>query len=464
MDICKRKFCDDAVRAGTTYICKHNNLEVNNPELVEEWHPRNNKHKTMDECASGSAEKVWWICPINPCGCHTWEAAIGSRALLGRGCPYCLNMKLCNHNNLFALHPELEIEWHPDNVKNMDEYAPSSGKIVKWKCQNDSCGCHEWNSSIVNRTNRGSGCPYCCGKKYCRHKNLRQEHPELIKEWHPDNKSMSSYLSGSHEKVKWICQRNPCGCHIWTAVIKNRAGLGNGCPYCSRHKFCKHNNLKIVYPELEKEWHSDNKSMSSYSCNSGEKVKWTCLKNKSHIWNAVIYNRAKKHQGCPKCLMCPSCMLWKTMGKLCQYCRPKSQNKLYQKTKEMSVVKFLKINLPEEEFIHNKSVGKDCTQGHLFPDILFNCSYYYIIVEVDEFKHRGVDYKCDKQRMYDIISKLGLPCIFIRYNPDHKKSDKSALLEMVEEYLAIQYDEEYFEEGLFPWNDFGYHCEYLYYH
>ena len=26
----------------------------------------------------------------------------------------------------------------------------------------------------------------------------------------------------------------------------------------------------------------------------------------------------------------------------------------------------------------------------------------------------GADYKCDEQRMYNIIAKLGLPCIFIR--------------------------------------------------
>lgn len=39
-------------------------------------------------------------------------------------------------------------------------------------------------------------------------------------------------------------------------------------------------------------------------------------------------------------------------------------------------------------------------------------TFVTLIVEVDEHKHRGVDYKCDEQRMYDIIAKLGLPCIF----------------------------------------------------
>ena len=81
------------------------------------------------------------------------------------------------------------------------------------------------------------------------------------------------------------------------------------------------------------------------------------------------------------------------------------------------MVKFLREKLPDIEFIHNKSVGKDCTYGHLFPDIRFDCDHYQLIVEVDENKHRGADYSCDKQRMYDIIAKLGLPCVFIRYKP-----------------------------------------------
>jgi hypothetical protein len=33
-----------------------------------------------------------------------------------------------------------------------------------------------------------------------------------------------------------------------------------------------------------------------------------------------------------------------------------------------------------------------------------------------------------------IISKLGMPCIFIRYNPGSKESNKEILLEKIEEY------------------------------
>ena len=56
--------------------------------------------------------------------------------------------------------------------------------------------------------------------------------------------------------------------------------------------------------------------------------------------------------------------------------------------------------------------------------------------------------------MRDIIAKLGMPCIFIRYNPDNKDSDKNVLLTKIKEYLDL-------EEGV--WDDHGFKCDYLFY-
>jgi len=158
--------------------------------------------------------------------------------------------------------------------------------------------------------------------------------------------------------------------------------------------------------------------------------------------------------GCQKCQACPSCLLWKTNGRLCVYCKPKDINPLYQKTKEMEVVRFLRNSLPDTPFIHNKSVTTAFTGSHLFPDILFDCAWYNLIVEIDENQHRGASYECDKQRMYDIIAKTGLPCVFIRYNPDNKCSDKNILLNKVNEYLNLT-------EQI--WDDYGFKAEYLFY-
>ena len=123
----------------------------------------------------------------------------------------------------------------------------------------------------------------------------------------------------------------------------------------------------------------------------------------------------------------------------------------------------MKEKLPDYDFIHNKSVGSECTKndkqisnGHLFPDIIFDCDFYHLIVEVDEHKHRAANYKCEEQRMYNIIAKLGLPCIFIRYNPDSKESNKDILLNKIQKYFDIV-------EQDTPWDDYGFMVEYLFY-
>ena len=56
--------------------------------------------------------------------------------------------------------------------------------------------------------------------------------------------------------------------------------------------------------------------------------------------------------------------------------------------------------------------------------------------------------------MYDIIAKLGMPCIFIRYNPDDKNSDKNILLNVVEKYLTLKEK---------VWDDYGFKVVYLFY-
>jgi stress response protein YsnF len=190
----------------------------------------------------------------------------------------------------------------------------------------------------------------------------------------------------------------------------------------------------------------------------GNKISVECICPKGHQCNPIP-NYIQQGRGmCKICLLCPSCGLWRTCGILCSYCKPYIHNKLYSKTKEMTVVRFLKEKLPDEEFIHNRSVGRDCTDGHLFPDIRFDRIFYNLIVEVDEHKHTGSGYECDEKRMYDIIAKLGTPCIFLRYNPDAKDSCREILLEKIQAYLDVD------EEGsLFPWDEYGFNVEYLFY-
>ena len=60
--------------------------------------------------------------------------------------------------------------------------------------------------------------------------------------------------------------------------------------------------------------------------------------------------------------------------------------------------------------------------------------------------------------MYDIIAKTGVPCYFIRYNPDSKNPNKSVFLEIINNKLNINIDA---ITNVF--NEYGFAVEYLYY-
>lgn len=207
--------------------------------------------------------------------------------------------------NLEQCFPKLIIEWDPTNEKKMNTYTRCSNANVKWICKLNPCGCHKWCAVISSRTNnnRRSGCPYCANKKVCSHNNLKALYPALEKEWHPDNLPMESYPPGSAAKAKWICSSDHCGCHIWEISIRSRTNPGKtGCPYCNGNRICDHNNLAILYPHLQIEWHPDNEPMTEYLPGSDKIVKWTCcLKPRNHIWLARIANRTSLSRGCPHC-------------------------------------------------------------------------------------------------------------------------------------------------------------------
>tara|TARA_Y100000817_G_C16856108_1_gene544061 strand:+ start:656 stop:2059 length:1404 start_codon:yes stop_codon:yes gene_type:complete len=256
------------------------------------------------------------------------------------------------------------------------------------------------------------------------------------------------------------------------------AHLCSGCEKCAcidRGKTRSNKRRENIIDDFKKVWGNEYDYSKFKYVKSNIKSIIICKKHGEFMCNS--HNHINK-RGCPKCSMenmigkrlekygCKSCGLvevhdlWRTTNKeegLCDYCQPMKTNKLREKTKEWLVVRKLREDLPDIEFIHNKSVGNDCTNGHLYPDIRFELLGFDLIVEVDEYKHRGASYSCDERRMYDIVAKLGLPCVFIRYNPDDKKSNYNVLLEMIKGYLEKDIDEIGFDEKS------GLRVEYLFY-
>lgn len=84
------------------------------------------------------------------------------------------------------------------------------------------------------------------------------------------------------------------------------------------------------------------------------------------------------------------------------------------------------------------------------PDFVIDGIAHAIVVECDEYQHRGASYACEERRMWDIAQALGRPTIFVRYNPDgykdaaHTRQDPPAarreevLVRWVRHLMAIE--------------------------
>ena len=466
----------------------------------QSWCPTCSKHEkiTIKDCEISATErggkclsteyivgkKIKWKCGEG----HEWESLF-SRAN-PQWCPYCSGKF---NNNITTLQ---EYATERGGKCLSTEYINSNTKM-KWECEEG----HTWDSSFGCMKSNKSWCRKCAAISSANKRRSNIEECNKIAN-ERGGKCLSTVYINSNTKMKWECEEG----HTWETTFTHIKNSQSWCPTCSyKINGC---NLRSNIEECNKIANErGGKCLSAEYINSHAKMKWEC--NEGHMWDCSFgsikygswcpkcngnkydyckvdykgtdikviiickehgeflktpYAHIHKKSGCPKCLLCSSCQLWKTMGKLCSYCKPKNENKLYQKTKEYTVVKYLKEKLPDYEFIHNKSVGTQCTKdekdksnGHLFPDIRFDLGFYNLIVEIDEHKHRGGDYKCDEQRMYDIIAKLGLPCIFIRYNPDNKESNKEILLAKIKKYLELDIDD------AFIWDDYGFKVKYLFY-
>ena len=194
------------------------------------------------------------------------------------------------------------------------------------------------------------------------------------------------------------------------------------CKDCGGSGICSHNREKSGCKECKGSSiciHDKNK----YQCKKCKGVS-ICIHDKRKIEckeckgsGICIHNRIKSH--CNLCAtnrnrFCKICDLYITdkSNKICSIC----DDKAYQKTKEYELKDFLETFY--DNIVHNKSINLNNSCKSYRPDFLIDCNNFFLIVECDENKHRN--YKCEEVRMNDIIFQLGLPCVFIRYNPDSK--------------------------------------------
>lgn len=143
-----------------------NDLESRFPEVASEWDYDKNGNTHPSEVRFNKG-KYWFKCKT--CG-NEWQAYLQNRTREKNptGCPKCGNRRMVENrkveNLLCEKYPDLMKEWNFDrNIGvNPSDLSANSKLRVWWKCSQG----HEWETSILHRTHRRSGCPDCLNAKH----------------------------------------------------------------------------------------------------------------------------------------------------------------------------------------------------------------------------------------------------------------------------------------------------------
>lgn len=271
-----------------------------------------------------SSKRVNWVCNESKCGHkHRWIATPRDRirSKVG-GCPYCVGVRVCPCESTAAVALDRMKYWDWEKNKGINPWkvGPSSVKKIHLICNRSECKhTHRWTTTIKNFTKRPI-CPYCTsGFKVCPCNSFASKHPILLKQWDFENNKISPWeiTEKSASRVFWVCPEKNCDhkehIHRWEATVTSRVsslvkrGDYTGCPWCTGKgmalQFCECNSIKKLYPELMKEWDSENKeNPKEIPPFTDLKARWICTdqecKNK---WKARISHRTREQTGCPKC-------------------------------------------------------------------------------------------------------------------------------------------------------------------
>ena len=129
-------------------------------------------------------------------------------------------------------------------------------------------------------------------------------------EWHPTRNGElrpDQVSASSNRKAWWVCNK----LHEYEAVVSNRTGRGNACPYCSgRRPILGETDLATVYPITEKLWSEENeKTPQEYVVGSSAKVLWRCLNN--HSFTMPIRDFIEKEFLCAICHLAENNFIFK---------------------------------------------------------------------------------------------------------------------------------------------------------
>jgi hypothetical protein len=302
----------------------------------------------------------------------------------------------------------------------------------------------------LHPTTRASLCIPCKGSQICDHSLVRY----LCIDCNPDNfcihktrKTICIPCGGTsvciiHQCLKARCKK--CGgsqicdhgcrkyqCNTCGTAYCIHECLKYTCKKCEGAGICIHKNIRSICKECQGSALCIH-LVSKYTCRKCEgsgicehktrRVICKTCKGGSICKHEIRKSRCKECDGSALCKSdwCDS-IKHKSRDGYCHYCfvhlYPDHELSKNFKTKEKTVIDFVKENYPEVIWISDKIIEGGCSKRR--PDLLCDLGDYILIIEVDENQHRRYDCSCEHKRLMEISLDLGhRPIVFIRFNPD----------------------------------------------
>jgi hypothetical protein len=141
-----------------------------------------------------------------------------------------------------------------------------------------------------------------------------------------------------------------------------------------------------------------------------------------------------------KCINCGHLEICNDEGLCFEYCVNSDLFRRSKHQKEIRVQNLLKREIQDQPYSCDKIIDSSCNKKR--PDILYDCKTHFLAIEVDENQHSSYNTQCETTRMKEICQAIGMPTIFIRYNPDNytdSQSKKSKIPKAKREQILIEW-------------------------
>lgn len=192
-------------------------------------------------------------------------------------------------DDLATTNPTLAGQMDDPDTQPTEIYA-NANYLFWWKCHLG----HRWRATANNRT-KGTGCPYCSGRKVWEgYNDLATTNPELAAQMDDPTLLPSMVSSDTNTKVWWKCGKG----HRFMATPNNRKDP-NSCRICSNQEvLVGYNDLATTNPDIASQMDDADCTATDVTRSAKRSVWWRC--DLGHRWRSPVYSRTAGN-GCSVC-------------------------------------------------------------------------------------------------------------------------------------------------------------------